>query len=79
MSCCGGLGIRKWDAKEAQWNCSDCGKAMPFEEFFGALPPASTRYTPTKCDCGADKVYGEGNQMHSATMPCALYKKPEVS
>jgi len=31
--------------------------------------------TPIKCECGADVTYGKGNNLHSATMPCPLYKK----
>jgi hypothetical protein len=32
-------------------------------------------YSEPKCECGAEKVYGKGTILHSATMPCPLFKK----
>lgn len=73
--CCGQSPV-VWQG--GNWRCSDCDGLVVFEEKQLELP--LTTKTPTKvipkCECGADKTYGPGNLMHSATMPCPLYKKP---
>lgn len=60
------------------WVCNDCGSPVDLPkseqlDFFG-YHPVATKVEP-KCQCGADKTYGPGNQFHSAIMPCPLYKK----
>jgi len=65
--------------KGDEWACSDCGTILPAQkqeqlDFFGYVPYKIVE--PPKCECGSDKTYGPGNNFHSATMPCPLYKKP---
>jgi hypothetical protein len=78
MSCCGGKGGSVWEFNEAQWKCRDCGKPTKGpEEIYQRESARFDEWKPSKkCECGADKVYGPGNGMHSATMPCPLYVKP---
>jgi hypothetical protein len=81
FSCCGGSGAAKWDQSNQTWNCSDCGATQSTDASYlhnGRNPPKEDQlqfFKPKVCECGADKVYGPGSGMHSATMPCPLYKK----
>ncbi len=84
MSCCGGKGISIWKDSSKQWECSDCGspKSNDPDYLYGSTPEKKGPWritdwkTPTtpQCECGADKTYGPGSALHSATMPCPLYK-----
>lgn len=60
----------KYDEFRKLWLCSNCGKRAVGQTVSGGSMQA--------CECGADKTYGPGNNMHSATMPCPLYKKPGI-
>lgn len=83
FSCCGGAGSANWDQTNQKWRCSDCGAVQSTDpDYLGGgftvtLPPTTAiQKSGKKCECGADKVYGPGSGMHSATMPCPLYQKP---
>ena len=66
---------------DGKWSCAECGSVLgtdigntlDFSDVF--IDKTIKRSYEKKCECGADKTYGEGNGMHSATMPCPLYKK----
>ncbi len=53
------------------WFCDACGKKSSDNSTSYSSPTLTS-----SCDCGSDAVYGPGNNMHSATMPCSAYKKP---
>jgi hypothetical protein len=78
------------DTKKSQfwiggkWHDADCSQLNKqptnMGEYLDLTNPNWNKYTlgpdtKPKCECGAYKVYGPGNQMHSAIMPCPLYKK----
>lgn len=72
--CCGSSPSIIIDGK---WSCSDCGSHTENEtqlDFFDPNPYVNNS-SKKKCECGADATYGKGNGMHSAIMPCPLYKK----
>lgn len=72
--CCG-TSATVWAG--GNWRCSECNGVVTFNEKqldLPILPKYASK--PLKCECGADVVYGPNNGMHSATMPCPLYKKP---
>jgi hypothetical protein len=76
MSCCGNVPTVYIDGK---WSCTECGAIILKDEtdsfdYFSITPKSFS--LGKECECGADKTYGKGNGMHSATMPCPLYKKP---
>lgn len=79
FSCCGGKsGNAKWDNNAQQFKCVDCGAPTSTDPSYAGdktVPPWRSPKDHPKCECGADKVYGPGNSMHSATMPCPLYRK----
>lgn len=61
--CCG-PSPRVW--RDNKWKCSECGSNVPDHaipeqiDFFGYTPP----YTPRKCDCGAESLYGSETPGH---------------
>jgi hypothetical protein len=68
---------------KGKWHNSDCNifktpavdmeqLELELDQMFGGSP---TPKNAPRCECGADAVYGPGSGMHSATMPCPLYKK----
>lgn len=61
-----------------RWSCSECGSIYPDNESDFSDVYGGSRYKKEepKCECGADTLFGKGNGMHSAIMPCPLYKKP---
>lgn len=81
FSCCNGKGAATWDTPNGQWKCSDCGAPQSNDPDYlggGFIPKIDFNKFKSVdvCQCGADVVYGKGNNMHSATMPCPLYRKP---
>jgi hypothetical protein len=75
--CCGSAPSVYIDGK---WSCSDCGSITKEYDgqldFSHVLKDFDEPYNRgPKCECGADKVYGPNSGLHSATMPCPLYKK----
>lgn len=81
--CCGGgYGTKMPMYKNGKWHDSDCSEMYPsvdveklqkeVDAIFGTAPEFKNG---PRCECGADTVYGPGNIMHSATMPCPLYRK----
>ena len=83
FSCCGGKGTATWDQANQNWKCTDCGTPQSTDPSYigGSHTPDTNDMWYNKkstkvCECGADKTYGKGNNMHSATMPCPLYVKP---
>lgn len=81
MSCCGNSGGSYWDTLALEWRCKDCGSSQSNDpSYLGSslkpIPVVDSKYIIKRCECGADKTYGPGSGMHSATMPCPLYKKP---
>lgn len=89
MSCCGKGSSNniRWNGNTSQWECKDCGAIKSNDpnylykspskdpDDWYSSAPAFIPATGPVCECGADKVYGKGNNMHSATMPCPLYRK----
>jgi len=80
--CCGGgIGFNgaSYDGKTAKWHDSDCDVIRKLQQAAQEKLPESLDYRPKSsdnvCECGADSVYGPGNTLHSATMPCPLYRK----
>ena len=76
--CCGNAPRVYLDGK---WSCAECGSIIGNDADQDISDISSGHYVPKssstkKCECGADKTYGPGNGMHSATMPCPLYVKP---
>ncbi len=69
MNCnnCGPNVVTLWNPLLEAWCCVACGRF--------AVDNKLDIKTKSNCDCGADKTYGPGNTMHSATMPCSAYKK----
>lgn len=76
--CCGGgIGTAATYAT-GKWHDNECDSLKPVPLPSGASSPYAwvPSSSPQKvCECGADAVYGPGNGLHSATMPCPLYKK----
>ncbi len=69
-----------WDISTLQWRCHLCGTVKSNDPDYVHNPVTKSSWGSNEpaCDCGSDAVYGKGNNMHSATMPCSAYKKPIV-
>lgn len=74
--CAGGVGSSITFYRAGAWHSGDC-EIIKQEDANYKMSPTGLWYSSnaSKCECGADKTYGPGNSLHSATMPCPLYKK----
>lgn len=54
--------------------CKNCGLEYLEYAHSGYALSCNKQESSLKCECGADKTYGANNNLHSAVMPCPLYK-----
>jgi len=58
-------------------DCMYCGRSyVPGSTSFCPGKPEPKK-SESKCQCGAETLYGKDTNLHSKIMPCPLYKEPK--